>query len=174
MAPAQGKWELAPGELVRAVGLEPTTHGLKVRAGRGVRAVPLTFTLPVSSVFPVLSPFPRSSVEGHLSALVRPSRPSRGGCRHGCRQIIRQQSVDLIGETIAVAIRLVAIQVQLPANSHQNRRRLWVISPLRVAVDCGLLLTQADLAASHLASGLEALMRAALAALSAEDLLGRA
>jgi hypothetical protein len=79
-----------------------------------------------------------------------------------------------LGEPIALVVRLVVIRVRLASHTHRTPHRLRGILPWGVAVDCGLLLTQAELAASHLARGLEALMSAALAALSAEDLLGRA
>ena len=94
MAPDQGKLELAPDRLVRAPGFEPGTHGLKVRTRPAVEGVPLLSRLHVASVLPVLSPFPNTSVAGHLSAVVRPARPSRGGCRHGCRLMAPRQSDD--------------------------------------------------------------------------------
>jgi hypothetical protein len=114
MAPTRGISEPAPEDGVRAVGLEPTTHGLKVRARPGFRSRPPMFSFHVLCVLPVLSPFPSTSVAGRLSACVRPSRAARGGCRHGCRQINGQQSVDLLGETTAVVVRLVATGVWLP------------------------------------------------------------
>ncbi len=55
MAPAQGKWELAPGELVRAEGLEPPRHGLKVRIWAGIRVCPLAFIVPIAHALPVLA-----------------------------------------------------------------------------------------------------------------------
>ncbi len=80
--------------MVRAVGLEPTTHGLKVRASSAVKGRPPTSAPSIPSVLPVLSPFPSTSAADRLSALVRSARPSRGGCRHGCRQVTRLESAD--------------------------------------------------------------------------------
>ena len=98
MAPDQGKWELAPGELVRAEGLEPSRHGLKVRARPAIKDGPPTFTVPVPTVLPVLSTFPTTSAAGRLSAVVRPARSSRPGCR----QSSHRKSVH----RVAVMVRL--------------------------------------------------------------------
>lgn len=93
MAPAQRKWELAPDEMVRAVGLEPTADGLKVRTGAQVKGSPPMSALFVQSVLPVLPPHPSPTVAGRRAAIVHPARPSRPGCRRGCRQIPRRGSV---------------------------------------------------------------------------------
>jgi hypothetical protein len=76
------------------------------------------------------------SAAGHPSALVRRSRASRGGCRHGCRQKILQESVDLLGKPIALVGRLIAIPVRLPRHTYENARRLQAVSQMGGAVGC--------------------------------------
>jgi hypothetical protein len=66
-------------DVVRAEGLEPSRHGLKVRTGPRVKDRPPMVAPSVASVFPVLSPLSATSVAGRPSAIVRPSRASRGG-----------------------------------------------------------------------------------------------
>ena len=76
-------------EMVSGRGVEPRTHGLRVRSGALCSAVPPPFAPHAPSISPVLSPFPGAPSADHPSADVRPVRPSRGRCRHGCRQLSR-------------------------------------------------------------------------------------
>src|SRR5947209_11663209 len=76
-----GNWrqikENGERNVVSGRGVEPGTHGLRVRNGRVNSAVPPLFTGSATSVFPVLSPLPGPSFADHLSAVVRLFRLSR-------------------------------------------------------------------------------------------------
>lgn len=89
---------------------------------------------PVSSV---LSQLPSSSDVDRLSAVVRPSRAARGRYRHDCRQIICEQSVNLLSKAIAMVVRLVATLVRVPSYTHETPRWLRGIWPIDGAVGCG-------------------------------------
>jgi len=74
------------GQMVRAVGLEPTTHGLKVRIWAGIGVCPLAFIVPVAHALPVLAQRRSTLFAVRPSADVRPVRASRRLCRQNCRQ----------------------------------------------------------------------------------------
>jgi len=72
--------------VVRAVGLEPTTHGLKVRVRVGIRVCPLAFIVPIAHALPVLAQRRSTLFAVRPSADVRHVRASRRLCRQNCRQ----------------------------------------------------------------------------------------
>jgi hypothetical protein len=74
-------------DVVRAEGLEPSRHGLKVSSQGRSRDRPPTFMASVESVFPVLTPLLETPLAGHPFADVRGCRPARQLYCQFCCQI---------------------------------------------------------------------------------------